>query len=94
MNDVRVLSDNIHNTEVPLGTMVRLKEVASGGHNIYMLVEKEYQRALLINLYDGKVWGYGGMDSYANAVAYDRFKTYCEVDFEFIDFITVKKESK
>lgn len=95
MNDVRVMT-NIHETDmlVPLGTMVRLKEQASGGHTIYMLVEKEWGKALLINLYDGRVWGYEGVVSHEYSVEYNRFKSYCEVEFEFIDFITVKKESK
>lgn len=94
MNDVRVMT-NIHGTDlqVPLGTMVRLNEQASGGHTIYMLVEKEYGKALLINLHDGRVWGYGGVSSFENAVAYGEFKNYCEVGFEFIDSITVKRES-
>lgn len=88
MNDVKFLEQSPL-TEVPLGTMVRLEEDVTKGAKVYMLVEKEHDRGILVNLTDGKAWSWYGIALYDGAADYASFKKHCNVPFTFIHSVGI-----
>ena len=89
MNRVTELTGE--NTDIPIGTIVRLEESASDTDKIYMLVESRYDRGKLVNLSDGRVWSYEDIAIHNNTASLEAFKAYCYVPFHIIKSISITK---
>lgn len=89
MNRVTELTGE--NTDIPIGTIVRLEESASGTDKIYMLVESGYDRGKLVNLSNGRVWSYEDVTIHKYKANYAEFKEYCFVPFHIIESVVVAK---
>jgi hypothetical protein len=88
VNDVKFLEQSPL-TEVHIGTMIHLREEVSTTAKIYMLVESDFGKAILVNLSDGRVWSHTPIITKDGAVSYPIFKDYCFVDFTFIHTVGV-----
>lgn len=94
MNDVKFLEQSM-DSEIPIGTMVHLEEDISIGARVYMLVKKEPNLGILVNLSDGRAWSWVGLALHDDMVSYASLKVYCNVPFTFVHAVYIAtKEGK